>query len=185
MHLAIFLAKHPSPLFFLSPSFYPQNQTTLRLWHQSRHGPKTFHIPRLFFNEDITWDSFKVGKQNQPQVKDWFFLQVKCYKLSPTMISLSSWWNGCKKRKGSRHRSGRNGRKPISTCKCRSASGLETAVWALHAAGLCCPLWAFWAYGQSAGLTVNSEASGWGLLRFECTQGNVSRVVSLALCAFR
>ena len=51
-----------------------------------------------------------------------FVLQVRCYKLSPTMIFLSSWWNDYKKRKGSRPRSGRSGRKPICTCKCRSAS---------------------------------------------------------------
>lgn len=51
-----------------------------------------------------------------------FVLQVRCCKLSPTMIFLSSWWNDYKKRKGSRPRSGRSGRKPICTCKCRSAS---------------------------------------------------------------
>jgi hypothetical protein len=54
-----------------------------------------------------------------------FVLQVKFYKLSQTMIFLSSWWNDCKKRKGSRLRSGRSGRKPISTCKCRSVSLLR------------------------------------------------------------
>ena len=52
-----------------------------------------------------------------------FVLQVRFYKLSPTMISLSSWWSDYKKRRGSRRRSGRSGRKRISTCKCRSASG--------------------------------------------------------------
>lgn len=57
--------------------------------------------------------------------EDAFVLQVKCYKLSPTIIFLSSWWNDCKKRKGSRLRSGRSGRKPISTCKCRSALGQQ------------------------------------------------------------
>lgn len=54
--------------------------------------------------------------------EDAFVLQVRCYKLSPTMTFLSSWWNDYKKRKGSKPRRGRSGRKPIFTCKCRSAS---------------------------------------------------------------
>lgn len=48
-----------------------------------------------------------------------FVLQVRFYKLSPTMTSLSSWWNACRRRKGSRLRSGRSVKKRISTCKCR------------------------------------------------------------------
>lgn len=60
--------------------------------------------------------------------EDAFVLQVRCYKLSPTMIFLSSWWNDYKKRKGLRPRSGRSGRKPISTCKCRSASASHDPV---------------------------------------------------------
>lgn len=79
--------------------------------------------------------------------EDTFVLQVKCYKLSPTMIFLSSWWNDCKKRNGSRLRSGRSDRKPISTCKCRLASD--------HAVGPCYPisvaLRTVWASGAAAG----------------------------------
>lgn len=67
--------------------------------------------------------------------EDAFVLQVRFYKLSPTMISLSSWWNDYKKRKGSRLRSGRSGRKPISTCKCRSASGQARSCFAGQGVG--------------------------------------------------
>lgn len=93
---------------------------------------------------------------------------MKCYKLSPTMIFLSSWWNDCKKRKGSRLRSGKSGRKPISTCKCRSALGQGDKE-------LCVPCSAGGHRVQLQELTRGGETSDWSLL-------SVLRVMGLTGC---
>lgn len=85
-------------------------------------APDDFTSLDCFINDAVKLGPSKKGKVGPEEVNRGAFIpQVRCYKLSPTMIFLSSWWNDYRKRKGSRPRSGRSGRKPISTCKCRSA----------------------------------------------------------------